>query len=54
MDKPEKTRQIVWMELRHYERGDVIQITFEQGKDELFVPDDEWEMLDTKIVGMWS
>lgn len=49
-----KTRTLVWMSLKNDHTDEEVTVTFEEGEDELFVPDDPWQIVDNKRIGLWS
>ena len=50
----EKIRNIIWMQLKHEQTGEIITISYEESEDENFVPDDYWAIMDMKLVRMKS
>lgn len=45
---------IQWQRLRHKGTGEDVEISFSQHPLDNFVPDDDWELLDSKTIRLWN
>lgn len=54
MSRTDNRRTIVWHRLQNKDTGVVVEISFEQEEDELYVPEDPWDIIGCERIELWN